>query len=345
MESIVLCSIVLCGCTRAAGDGRVYVASGFTDEVLQLDAATGILQDRLPFDLRRAETDEPHALDVSPDRRFLYVTVSHGDPTLWKLSLPTNQVVGRVRLGIAGAGRVGITPDGGTAFVPDYYRSGGAARSEIAVVRLHDLEVLDRRTVCVAPHDAQVSPDGAIVAIACSKSDELVLLDVDTREERGRFVVGDTVGAPGDPVHQPLNLVWSPEGDRLYVTLHRAGVVAVFTPDGVRIGTLSVGAGPAQLALSADGTTLVVANRRDGSVSLIDLPSMAERARVPVAGEHPHGVALSGDDRLAFVTFEGSTRTPGGVVAIDLADASVRWQAEAGAYTLGVVHVPAAPTR
>jgi DNA-binding beta-propeller fold protein YncE len=342
---VVLGSIVLCVCTRAAGDGSLYVASGFTDEVLQLDAVTGSLQDRLPFDLRRAETDEPHALGLSPDRRFLYVTVAHGDPTLWKVALPTNQVVGRARLGIAGAGRVGITPDGGLAFVPDYYRSGGAARSEVAVVRLHDLAVVDRRTVCVAPHDAQVSPDGTTVAIACSKSDELVLLDVETREERGRFPVGDAVGTPGNPAYQPLNLVWSPGGDRLYVTLHRTGVVAIFASDGTRIGGLSVGEGPAQLALTADGRTLVVANRRDTSVSLVDVPAEVERARVPIGGEHPHGVALSGDNRLAFVTFEGSTRSPGGVVAIDLADASLQWQTEAGAYTLGIVYVPAAPTR
>jgi DNA-binding beta-propeller fold protein YncE len=243
---------------------------------------------------------------------------------------------------MAGAGRVGITPDGTLAFVPDYYRSGGSTPSEVAVVRLHDLRVLDRRTVCVAPHDAQVAPDGAMVAIACSKSDEIVVLDVATREERGRFAVAAVVGPPGSPTHQPLNLVWSPSGDRLYVSLHRVDSIGVFTPHGERVGGVPVGAGPAQLALSADGTILVVANRRGDSVSIIDLPAMTERTRTPTVGEHPHGVALSDDDRMAFVTFEGSTRSSGGVLAIDIETGRRRWRAEAGAYTLGIVFVPGA---
>jgi YVTN family beta-propeller protein len=298
---------------------------------------------RLPFDLRRAETDEPHALGVSPDRQFLYVTVAHGTPTLWKVALPGNRVVGRVQLGTAGAGRVGITPDGETAFVPDYYRSGGSTPSEVAVVRLRDLTVVDRRTVCVAPHDAQVAPSGVVVAITCSKSDEIVVLDVETFSERARFPVSSDPGPPGNPRSRPLNLVWSPAGDRLYVTLHAVDSVAVFSPAGDRIGVMPVGSGPAQLALTTDGTALVVANRRDASVSIVDLVTSTERARVRVAGEHPHGVALSDDDRTAFVTFEGSTRTPGGVVAIDVATGEERWAVEAGAYTLGVVYAGAGP--
>jgi YVTN family beta-propeller protein len=325
------------GCDDAKLLGpRLYVASGFTDEVLQLDPDNGAVVTSISMDVRRAETDEPHAVAVDPNGRYWYATVAHGEPTLWKFELRGNRLVGRVRLGMAGAGRIGVTPGGDRAFVPDYYRSGGDVRSEVAVVRLADLEVIDRVRVCVAPHDAQVSPLGDVVAITCSKSDEIVVLDVATLEERTRFAVGPDAGLPGAPHYRPLNAVWSPSGERLFVTLHDVATVRAFAPDGEVLGSVTVGDGPAQIAQTGDGRRLTVANRRDGSVSVVLTAALAEEARIPLGVLHPHGVALSGDDSVAFVTYEGDTRSPGGVVAMDLRSRAVLWSAEAGAYTLGV---------
>jgi DNA-binding beta-propeller fold protein YncE len=308
--------------------------------VFQLDAASGTVVETFSLDVRRAETDEPHALERDPRGRFWYVSVAHGDPTLWKYEVGSNRLVGRVALGTAGAGRIGITPDGARAFIPDYYRSGGALRSEVAVVRLETLEVVDRLTICVAPHDAKVDPSGSLVAIACSKSDEIVVLDAATLEERQRFSVAADPGDPGFPRYRPLNLVWSPAGDRLYVALHETGEVRAFTGEGVLRDQVSVGAGPAQLAISEDGRLLATANRGDGSMSIVALPELAERARVPLGVAHPHGVTLSPDGRQAFVTYEGDTSTPGGVVAVDMARHEVVWETEAGAFNLGIIYVP-----
>jgi DNA-binding beta-propeller fold protein YncE len=319
---------------------RLYAASGFTDQVFQLDAASGAVLETFPLDVRRAEVDEPHALALDPRGDFWYATVAHGDPTLWKFEVGRDRLVGRVALGTAGAGRIGITPDGATAFVPDYYRSGGALRSQVAVVRLETLEVVDRLTLCVAPHDAQVDPGGSLVAVACSKSDEVVVVDVETLEERSRFAVDVAPGSPGSPAHRPLNLVWSPSGDLIYVVLQEAGEVRAFTVDGELRGSVGVGAGPAQLALSDDGRTMVTANRRDGSVSVIDVPELIERARLSVGVVHPHGVTLSTDARRAYITYEGDPLTPGGVVAVDIDQLETVWNTEAGAFTLGIIYVP-----
>lgn len=344
-----LAAFVLMAAATACGDDvsspdevagpRLYVTSGATDQVLVLSAEDGDLIKSLSTDRRRDEVDEPHGVVVAPDRRHLYVTVAHGEPTLWKYELPGERLVGRVELRTYGAARVGVTPNGGHGFVPDYYRGGQGQISGLAVVELQDLRIVERLMVCPAPHDAQVDPAGLRVAIACSLSDEVVILEVETLNEVGRFFVDDQPGPVGSPRFKPLNLVWSPSGDTIFVALHAAAQVRAFDTSGNVLGAVGVGAGPAQIALTSDGRTLVTANRNDDSTSLIDIPAFVERARAPLDRPHPHGIVIDDADRTAFVTYEGRTDTRGGVVAVDLLTADVLWAVEAGAFTLGIAYV------
>ena len=316
------------------------MTSGVTDEVIRIDPSDGSIVSRIPTERRRDEVDEPHAVAVSPDGTHWYVTVAHGAPTLWKYELEGDRLVGRVTLPTAGAARIGITPDGSRAFVPDYDRSRPGVPGHVAVVELADLSVIGTPVVCGGPHHAEVSPDGDLVAVACSLSDEVVLLDVATLEERGRFPAGPEAGPPGQPALKPLNLAWSADGRTIYVSLHLAGSVRAFQADGTIVGTVETGSRPAQIALTPDGRTLVVANRGDASLSVVDAATLVERTRIPLGAEHPHGVAVDAAGRRAFVSCEGTPQTTGRAVAVDLETETVLWSVEAGAYTLGITFVP-----
>ena len=331
------------GDTEPESDSRLYVTSGFTDEVLRMDPSDGSIVRRIPTERRRDEVDEPHAVAISPDGRHWYATVAHGEPTLWKYEMVSDRLVGRVTLPTAGAARIGITPDGARAFVPDYDRSQPGVASRVSVVDLSDLSVVATPVVCSGPHHAEVDPTGDLVAVACSLSDEIVLLDARTLEERGRFAAGPDAGPPGQPALKPLNLAWSPDGDVIWVGLHLAGTVRAFRTSGEIVGTVAVGAGPAQIALTPDGATLVTANRGDASLSLVDTDSLIETARIPLGAEHPHGIALDELGLRAFVSCEGTPQTTGRAVAVDLEAGSILWSVEAGAYTLGAAYAPAAP--
>jgi YVTN family beta-propeller protein len=324
-------------------DSRLYVTSGFTDEVLRMDPSDGSIVRRIPTERRRDEVDEPHAVAISPDGQYWYATVAHGEPTLWKYEMADDRLVGRVTLPTAGAARIGITPDGARAFVPDYDRSQPGVPSRVSVVDLADLSVVATPVVCGGPHHAEVDPAGDLVAVACSLSDEIVLLDARTLEERDRFAAGPEAGTPGQPTLKPLNLAWSPDGEVIWVGLHLAGTVRAFRPNGEIVGTVTVGSRPAQIALTPDGGTLVTANRGDASLSLVDTNSLVETSRISLGAEHPHGIALDEQGLRAFVSCEGTPQTSGRAVAVDLENGSILWSAEAGAYTLGAAYAPAAP--
>jgi YVTN family beta-propeller protein len=76
---------------------------------------------------------------------------------------------------------------------------------------------------------------------------------------------------------------------------------------------------------SAQSTgTLVVANRAGGSISLIDLPTGLEIARLPIGPTIPHETAVSNDGRYAMTAEYGPNPAPGRhVVLIDIVDAKI----------------------
>lgn len=73
------------------------------------------------------------------------------------------------------------------------------------------------------------------------------------------------------------------------------------------------------LAITKDGTRLLATNKRDQSVSVVELKTGRELARIPTRRTVLHGVVVSPDDRYAFVSVEGVGSQPGTVEIIDLA--------------------------
>lgn len=324
------------GCHDGAEPGILLVTSGFSDEILILDALSGEQQSRIPLDPRPGEVDEPHSISASPDGVFWYAALSHGTPTLWKYESRDQRLIGRVTLPQAGAGRIGITPDGTTAFIPDYFRGSPGEASLVSVVDLTSMSVLDTLTVCDAPHDAVVSPSGRRVAVTCSMGDEVVVLDAETFGEVLRLPVGAKNAGPA----KPMNLAWSPDEARLYVTLMAQNAVEVFDSDsGASLGWVAVGAGPAQIAVSPDGSLLAIASRGSATVSLVDPSALTERRRISVPAEHPHGITFDSRGEGIYVTYEGTVDTPGGVLALDRSG-DLRWQTPGGTFTLGIAFLP-----
>ena len=71
-------------------------------------------------------------------------------------------------------------------------------------------------------------------------------------------------------------------------------------------------------AVTHDGRLLLATNKRGQSVSVFDARTGKELRRLPTRRKVVHGVAVSPDDKYAFVSVEGVGSEPGTVEAIDL---------------------------
>ena len=110
------------------------------------------------------------------------------------------------------------------------------------------------------------------------------------------------------------------DGGSAFVACNRSDdIVEVDVADWSLRRRIPAGEGVYNLAVTRDGRLLVATNKRGASVSLFDTASGAELARIPTLRPVVHGVAISPDDRYAFISVEGIGSDPGTVEVIDLA--------------------------
>src|SRR6266536_29476 len=124
---------------------------------------------------------------------------------------------------------------------------------------------------------------------------------------------------PGDASCSPTWAQPSVDGSSIFVACNKSSEVVEIEAAQWKV-TRRIPARPGvyNLAVTKDGTRLLTTNKRDQSVSVIDIKTGRELATIPTRRKVLHGVVVSPDDRYAFVSVEGIGSEPGTVEIIDL---------------------------
>jgi DNA-binding beta-propeller fold protein YncE len=111
----------------------------------------------------------------------------------------------------------------------------------------------------------------------------------------------------------------SPDDRRLYIACNSGNSLQVRDAGSLAlIKEVPVGKGAYNVEPSPDGKIVIVTNKKDQSVSLIDGTRLTELARIPTSKKIVHGVAYSPDGRLAYVSSESIGTDPGAVDVVEL---------------------------
>jgi DNA-binding beta-propeller fold protein YncE len=125
---------------------------------------------------------------------------------------------------------------------------------------------------------------------------------------------------PGDVGCSPTWAQPAPDGASVWVACNKSSeIVEIDTKAWRLVRRLPAGDGVYNLAVTRDGSRLVATNKRGQSVSVFDVKSGKELARIPTTRRVTHGVAITTDDRYAFVSNEGVGSERSTVDIIDLA--------------------------
>ena len=142
-----------------------------------------------------------------------------------------------------------------------------------------------------SPLDLRFSPDGKMLAVSDHTAGVLVLVDV-------------VAGKPAREVAlqgKPSGVVWAPDG-KVYVAEYGVGTVAeIDAAAGKVLRRFAVGLRPMGLAIAPKKQLLLVANTVTDDVSVVDLASGKEKARIKTVRE-PFFVAITADEKTAVVS-------------------------------------------
>lgn len=319
-------------------DYLVYVLSESADKIaLVRFGPDGARIDRqfdtgdMPVDI-----DGPHGIVVSPDRQFYYVSIAHGRPfgSVWKYSTKDDSLVAKTNLGHFPA-TLDITPDGAFLFVVNFNLHGDMVPSSVSVVSTQTMTEVARLKTCTMPHGSRLNSSGTKQYSACMMDDMLVEIDTRSLKVTHQFALTKKVNTTssmkhtgghgmeppkaGDNSCAPTWAEPSIDGSSVYVACTNSSeIVEVNTKDWQVGRRIEARAGVYNLDITHDGLRLIATNKRDQSVSIYDLKSGRELARLPTKRKVLHGVVVTPDDRYAFVSVEGIGSEPGTVEVIDL---------------------------
>ncbi len=304
------------------------------------------------------DTDGPHGVAVAPDGRHYFVTTGHGAPfgRLWKYTTDKDSLVTSIELGMFPAS-LQVSPDGVFVFVVNFNLYGDMVPSSVSVVDAEQMVEVARIRTCTMPHGSRLNPSGTRQYSTCMMDDMLVEIDAHELEVSRHFMLAagrehGMEGAPGAHhehgrqggddelathgartpearegagrmVHEiSCSPTWaqpSADGSKVYVACNKSNeIVEVDVPGWTLTRRIPAGPGVYNLAVTRDGTRLIATNKAGQSVSVFDLQSGSELARISTARKIVHGVAVTPDDRYAFISVEGIGAEPGTVEIIDL---------------------------
>jgi DNA-binding beta-propeller fold protein YncE len=341
--------------TKPDKDYLVYALSESADQIALV--RFGPNGARVDHDLKTgampSDLNGPHGIAISSDKQFYYVSLAHGRPfgTVWKYAVNGDRVLGETTLGLFPA-TMDLSKDGSLLFVVNFNLHGDMVPSSVSVVATEPMLEVARIQTCTMPHGSRLNPQGTKQYSACMMDDMLVEIDTHTLKVSRHFLLtkGKEMGMNGPPnvshagmanmprmtgmdmgghgMEQPkagdnsCSPTWaqpSADGSAIFVACNKSSeIVEVDVAKWKVVRRIAARAGVYNLAVTKDGTRLIGTNKRDQSVSVFDIKSGRELARLPTKRKVLHGVVVSPDNRYAFVTVEGIGSEPGTVEVIDL---------------------------
>ena len=323
LAAAALSGSLLASTVWGTGTGYLFVSSEKDNSVLVLDGSNYQVVKTI------ATAARPRHLGFSPDRRTIYVACGDGD-AIDLIDVDKLELVDRIS-GLEDPEAFDFSPDGNTMFIsleddaalgfldlPTYFEQRDekpeltVAEPELDAADSEDEEEDDTGSgtptampglssieVGPEPEGVLVRPDGNRVWVTSEVANLVHVVDVQQKQIVANILVGN----------RPRRFALTPDGKELWVSNELSGSVSIidtvsnqrigeipFQPKGFRPEDVT----PVGLAMSRDGTTLIVGLGRANHVAFVDVPSRTVEDYVLV-GSRAWNIRLSRDESTLYV--------------------------------------------
>jgi DNA-binding beta-propeller fold protein YncE len=305
----------------------VYVGAESADLIHRIRFGPGgtVLEKSFMAGELAADIEGPHGLQVSSDKKYLYVSTGHGNPDgkFWKYEIgPDTLVAAPIFLGFFPAS-LDVTPDGLYAFIANFNLHGDMVPSSQSVVYTPTMTEVARTTTCTMPHGSRVNPQGTFQYSGCMMDDQLVEIDTRTFDVSRRFSVAKgnekripTTATMADMDHSAMghgsvtpagNPATSPATTdaKTRPAVVRPGQ-AFPVPEAGSSGLKQMApatCSPTWAQPSADGAKIYVACNKSDEIDEIDAASWTLKRKFKT-GRGPYNLAVTPDGKLLLATLK-----------------------------------------
>ena len=346
----------------------VYVTAESEDEValIKFDGKNATVVKTIPVGIWPAEIEGPHGINISPDGKYWYLSLAHGNPygTLYKFSTETNEVVNTVKLGLFPAS-LQVSPTTGLLYCVNFNLHGDMVPSTVSVVDPEEMIEIDQIETGVMPHGSRISSDGMfhysvgmmsgeLFEISTAKLKVTRKLNLDgeavdkpavegmDHSKKDHSKMGHGMMTASAPMyHSSTKPTWAiphPTNGKVYVTGNGTDEVLEVDIDKWEItNRFKTGKAPYNCDVSPDGKYLVVTYKGSAETGIWDLEKGEELPRIKNTRKVTHGVSISSDSKYAFISVEGIGGEPGTMDVIDIKKAEKVASADMGKQAGGII--------
>ncbi len=281
----------------AAPDGsRLYFSSEAKEALIVVDGATFEHIAEVPLSAR------PHNISITKDGGRVFIGIMGGEGGIDVVDTEALAVEAHIDTD-SRVHNTYVTPDGrhlvGSTF-------GGDANFDVYdTVTLEPVFALypprnDSAMEGIRPVAFEVNPDGSTKRAYVQISDfhGFMVVDWETREEIARVELPELPEAERDP--GPFNnapahgIGVSPDGRTLWNASRLNGhVYAYSVPDLEYLGAVKVGSHPDWLTFTPDSKYVYVANGHSDDVSVVEIETLTEVARIPVGSAPKRNITVA----------------------------------------------------
>ena len=368
LKTLLLIVLVTFSVTSKAQNYFVYVTAESEDEVslIKFDGKKATIEKTIPVGIWPAEIEGPHGINISPDGKYWYLSLAHGNPygALYKYSTETNEVVSSVKLGLFPAS-LQVSQTTGLLYCVNFNLHGDMVPSTVSVVDPEEMIEIDRIETGVMPHGSRISSDGLfhysvgmmsgeLFEISTTKLKVTRTLNLDGSAEAAPAMggmdhskmdhskMGHAMSTESAPMyHSATKPTWAiphPTNGKVYVAANGSDEVLEVDLEKWEISNrFKTGKAPYNCDVSPDGKYLVVTYKGSAETGIWDLENGEELPRIKNTRKVTHGVSISSDSKYAFISVEGIGGEPGTLDVIDIKKAEKVASVDMGKQAGGIV--------
>ncbi len=326
---------------------KIYLTNQGCDNVAVIDAASGMLIRIVEVGTSSSSIESPHALKVSPNKKYWYVIFANGS-VIQKYDANTDKWIADIPITYGSWNQLLIAPDGKSAFALDFSNEG-----RIAYVDLENnafKKMYSGAGLFVLPHGLAATADFKTLYIASTTGNFVYKMDVtDPMNPQLPVQVSLTPNeAPSFNSASNLSIHdfrFTPDYQRYIVTSQGLNQVRIYqASNDSLLKIIPVGSYPQELAFDNVSPYVFVGNMEDaacngisckGSIQVIDYLSMSSIITLADGFYQPHGIIVDPVEQKLYIAnrnvsatgvppHHGSTchGNPGYVSRIDIATLS-----------------------